>query len=185
MREIMAESMKGGITLERLFSLDAQLLFDVVINAFNIFVLFLLLSYLLFNPARKLLRDRQDRIKNQLDDAARDKADAAQLKTEYENKLNKVHKETESLLSEARKKAMLNERQIVAEAQEEGVRIRQRAAVEIQLEKEKAQDEMKQQIVLVATQMAGKVIGASVDEKRQDELIQETLKEMGGNVWQS
>lgn len=171
--------------MERLFSLDAQLLFDVVINAFNIFVLFLLLSYLLFNPARKLLRDRQDRIKNQLDDAARDKADAAQLKTEYENKLNEVHKEAEALLSEARKKAMLSEKQIVGEAQEEAVRIRQRAAAEIQLEKEKAQDEMKQQIVLVATQMVGKVIGASVDEKRQDELIQETLKEMGGNVWQS
>ena len=171
--------------MERLFNLDAQLLFDVVINAFNIFVLFLLLSYLLFEPVKKLLRDRQDRIKNQLDEAARDKADAAQLKAEYESKLNDVQKETEALLSEARKKAMLNEKQIVMEAQEEAVLIRQRAEAEIQLEKDKAQDEMKQQIILVATQMAGKVVGASVDEKKQDELIQETLKEMGDNVWQS
>lgn len=171
--------------MERLFNLDAQLLFDVVVNAFNIFVLFLLLSYLLFEPVKKLLRDRQDRIKNQLDEAARDKADAAQLKAEYESKLNDVQKETEALLSEARKKAMLNEKQIVMEAQEEAVRIRQRAEAEIQLEKDKAQDEMKQQIILVATQMAGKVVGASVDEKKQDELIQETLKEMGDNVWQS
>lgn len=170
--------------MERLFNLDSQLLFDVVLNAFNIFVLFLLLSYLLFEPVKKLLHDRQERIKNQLDDAARDKADAALLKAEYENRLSDVHKEAEALLSEARKKAMLNEKQIVAEAQEEAVRIRQRAEAEIRLEKDKAQDEMKQQIVLVAAQMAQKVVGASVDEEKQNELIQETLKEMGDNVWQ-
>ena len=171
--------------MERLFNLDAQLLFDVVINAFNIFVLFLLLSYILFEPVRNLLRNRQERIKNELDDAARDKADAAQLKAEYENKLSEVHKEAEALLADARKKAMLNEKQIVMDAQEEAVRIRQRANAEIQLEKEKAQDEMKQQIVLVAAQMAGKVVGESVDEKKHDDLIQQTLKEMGDNVWQS
>lgn len=171
--------------MERLFNLDAQLLFDVVINAFNVFVLFLFLSYMFSDPVRKLLRDRQEKIRKQLEDAAREKADAEQLKGEYQAKLNDVSKEAEELLSNARRKAIDNEKHIVAEAQEEAVRIRKRAEAEIQLEKEKAADEMKQQIVHVATQMAGKVVAASVDEKKQDELIQETLKEMGDNVWQS
>lgn len=171
--------------MERLFNLDAQLVFDVLINALNIFVLFLFLSYMFSNPLRKLLRERKEKIKNQLDDAAREKADAEKLKSEYQAKLDDVQKEAEVMLQEARKKAVANERQIVQGAQEEAVRIRQRANAEIQLEKEKAEDDMKKQIVLVATQMAGKVVGASVDEDRQEELIQQTLKEMGDNVWQN
>ena len=45
-----------------MFNLDAQLLFDTVLLAVAVFFLFMLMSYLLFNPARKLLKDRQDRI---------------------------------------------------------------------------------------------------------------------------
>ena len=44
-----------------LFNLDAQLLFDTVLLAVAVFFLFMLMSYLLFNPARKLLKDRQDK----------------------------------------------------------------------------------------------------------------------------
>lgn len=171
--------------MERLFNLDAQLIFDVLINALNIFVLFLFLSYMFCEPVRKLLRTRQEKIKNQLEEAASEKADAEKLKEEYQARLGEVDKEAQEMLSQARKKAMLNERQIVQEAQDEALRIRQRADAEIQLEKEKAQDDMKQQIVLVATRMAGKVVGASVDEEKQDALIQDTLKEMGDNVWQN
>ena len=41
-----------------LFNLDAQLLFDTILLAVAVFFLFLLMSYLLFNPARKLLKDK-------------------------------------------------------------------------------------------------------------------------------
>ena len=64
----------------RLFNLDAQLLFDATLLAISIFVLFLLLSYLLFNPARKLLKDRQDRINNDITSAEADKEAAKALK---------------------------------------------------------------------------------------------------------
>ena len=49
-----------------LFNLDAQLLFDTVLLAVAVFFLFMLMSYLLFNPARKLLKDRQDRIESDI-----------------------------------------------------------------------------------------------------------------------
>ena len=41
-------------------------------------------SYLLFNPARKLLKDRQDRIESDINTAIADKESAAALKAEYE-----------------------------------------------------------------------------------------------------
>ena len=46
-------------------------------------------------------------------------------------------------------------------------------------------DESKQEIVSVASVMAGKLVGASIDTARQNSLIEETLKEMGEDTWQN
>ena len=81
-----------------LFNLDAQLLFDTILLAVAVFFLFLLMSYLLFNPARKLLKDRQEGIDNDINAAKEDKESAAALKAEYESKLKEVDKEAEVIL---------------------------------------------------------------------------------------
>jgi F-type H+-transporting ATPase subunit b len=46
-------------TSGRLFGLDYQLLFDAAITAINVFILFLLVSVILFNPVRNMLKKRQ------------------------------------------------------------------------------------------------------------------------------
>ena len=51
-----------GDTLSRLFGLDWQLLADAVLTLIAVFVLFLAMSYFLFNPARKMLRERREKI---------------------------------------------------------------------------------------------------------------------------
>ena len=95
--------------MTRLFDLDFQLLHDTVLAAIAVFVLFLFLSYLLFNPVRKMLEDRKMKIKTDLDTAKLDKEDAAALKAEYDAKLKNIEKEAEEILSEARQKALKNE----------------------------------------------------------------------------
>ena len=54
-----------------------------------------------------------------------------------------------------------------------------------ELEKKKALDEMKQEMITIASMMAGKAVAASMDVKIQDELIEKTLKEIGDDTWQS
>lgn len=169
----------------RLFNLDAQLLFDATLLAISIFVLFLLLSYLLFNPARKLLKDRQDRINNDITSAEADKEAAKALKAEYEAKLKDVNKEAEAILAEARQKAIRNQAKIVDEAKEEASRIIKRAQSEAELEKKHAMDDVKQEMIQIASMMAAKVVSASIDTHIQDTLVDETLKEMGESTWQS
>ena len=61
----------------------------------------------------------------------------------------------------------------------------ERASREIDLEKKKALEDVKTEIVSIASLMAGKAVAASMDVKLQDSLIQETLKEMGESTWQS
>ncbi|MCI7106225.1 MAG: F0F1 ATP synthase subunit B [Lachnobacterium sp.] len=168
-----------------LFNLDAQLLFDTALLAIAVFFLVLAMSYLLFNPARKLLKDRQERISNDIDSAKEDKESAAALKAEYEAKLKEVDKEAEGILAEARQKAMKNQAKIIDEAKEEASRIVKRAQEEAELEKKHAMDDMKQEMITVAAMMAQKVVAASIDTNIQSTLVDETLKEMGESTWLS
>lgn len=171
--------------MERLFDLDFQLLHDAVITAVAVFVLFLFMSYMLFKPTRDLLRKRQERILADLDSAKQDKDEALSLKNEYEAKMAGAQKDADAVLAEARQKAVRNEEQIIAQAKDEASNIIKQAQNEAELEKRKAADEVKTQIIDVASLMAGKVVAAGIDTNIQDSLIEETLKEVGESTWQS
>lgn len=175
----------GGESMERMFGLDWQLLSDSCLMIIAVFVLFVAMSYLLFNPARKLLQDRQQKIRGELDDARNNMEQAQAMRQEYEEKLKTIDKDAERILSEARKKALENENQIIAGARDEANRILDRARAEAQLEKQKVADEVKREMISLASVMAGKVVSASIDTSVRNGLIEETLKEMGESTWLS
>ena len=60
-----------------------------------------------------------------------------------------------------------------------------RANNEIELEKKKAVDDMKQEMISIASLMAGKVVSASMNTEIQDTLVDEALNEIGEQTWQS
>ena len=169
----------------RLFNLDPQLLHDAVLLAIAVFVMFLFLSCMLFNPAREMLKKRQDKVKNDIDSAEKSREDAAKLKEEYENRLREIHKEEDAILSAARQKALENETKIIDQAKAEAANIIERANHQAELEMKKAQDEIKKEIITVASMVAGKAVSEKLDIEIQDSLIDDTLKEIGEKTWQS
>ena len=174
---VMKVALAGDALGNYIFGLDPQLLIDSLITLIAMFALFLLLSYLLFVPARNLLQKRQDGIREQMETAAKEKSDAIAFKAEYESKLKNVDKEAEEILTQTRKKAMKKE------TKEEAVRVLDRANREVELEKSKVKDEVKQEMISVAAAMAGKIVASSLDEDKQAQLIADTLEEMGDETW--
>lgn len=170
-------------TTGRIFGLDAQLLFDILVQGIAVFLLFMFLSYILIKPVRKVLEDRQNKIQNDIASAAKDREDAEKLKAEYDEKIKNADTEAGEILAAARKKAVKNEEAIIADAKEEASRIISRANTEADLEKNRVKDEVKQEIIGVATAMAGKFVSTSLDDEKQAQLIDETLKEMGDDTW--
>ncbi len=169
----------------RLFNLDAQLIHDAIFLMVSMLVMFTFLSYFLFNPVRNFLKKRQDKIKNDLAAAQKDKEDASVMKAEYDAKLKDVNREAEVILSDARQKALKNEAKIIEDAKAESGRILNRASAEIELEKRKAADDMKRQMVEIASLMAERAVRQAVDVKLEDTLVEETLKEIGDDTWQN
>ena len=68
--------------MQRIFNLDPQLIQDAIILAVNIFILFLLGSYFLFNPVRKLLEDRKNKVQSDIEEAKKSKEEAEALNAE-------------------------------------------------------------------------------------------------------
>ncbi len=167
----------------RIIGFDWQLIHDAVLMGINIFILFFFLSYFLFNPVQDFLEKRRQRIAGQLAEAADNQKAAKALKEEYENRLKEIQTEADGILAEARRKAKIKEADILAEARNEAARIVERANRQAELERQKARDEMKREMISVASLMAGKLVTASIDPAMQDRLFDETLKEIGENTW--
>ena len=70
-------------------------------------------------------------------------------------------------------------------AKEEAAAIINQARIEAQLEKQKAADDMKKEMISIASLLAGKVTAGAIDTSIQDSLVEETLKEIGETTWQS
>ena len=179
---ILATETEG---LSRLFDLDLQLIADSFLMIIAMFFLFMFASHFLFNPVRKMLSDRQAKIKGELEQAAVDQKSAAQTRALYEEKLQQAGKEAEEILADARKRGMDNEARIVAQAKEEAAKIIERARVEAELEKQKMADEVKREMIAVASVMAARIVQANIDTNAQHQLIEETLKEIGDSTWLS
>ena len=86
----------------RIFGLDKQLLVDVCFQGIAILILFAFLSYILFEPVKKMLNNRKEKVQNDLETAAANKEEALKLKETYDAKIKEVDKEAEEILSNAR-----------------------------------------------------------------------------------
>ena len=169
----------------KIFALDFQLLVDALVSILAVGFLFFLLSYLLWNPARNLLTKRKEKIKNEMETAKANMAEANAMKAEYEAKLNGAKADVDNILAEGRKKALARENQIVSEANEEAKRIKDRAEHEIELEKSKTRDEVKQEMITVASAIAGRFVASELTAEEQSKLIDDALNEMGEETWQN
>ena len=169
--------------MERLFNLDFQLLHDSVLTLISVFVLVLCGSFFFFNPARKFIEGRRKRIADDIDAAKNDKEKAESLKNEYEEKLKNVDAEAETILSKARQRALAREDKIVADARDEAQKIIENANREAELEKKKAVNDVKEEMVNIASAMAGKIVESSIDDAAQKRLLDETIKEIGDDTW--
>lgn len=169
----------------RIFGLDLQLVFDLLFQAVCVLILFAFLSYLLFNPVKKILNDRKERVLQEIMSAKEEKQRGDQYRREYEEKLSHVEKEADEILNLARKQARKREEDILIEAKNEAEAIIKRADTQIDLEIKSKKEEIKQNMIEIAVAMAGKITAISMDQKKQEAFLENTLEEMGEETWRS
>lgn len=152
----------------------------VQIGAF--LVLYVLLKAFAFGPITRMLEERQARIAKGLEDArqaaiARDNADAEAKKV-----LDAARSEAAQIRSEAAVQAEETAAGIVAKANSDAKEIMAKAREEAAEERNRILADLRNQVAAISIAAANKLVGASLDEKRQHEIIGDFFAKVPADV---
>jgi len=141
-------------------------------------VLYILAKFA-WGPIMKGIHQREDTIEKALEAANDAKKEMLQLKAGNEQLLRDAKDERDALMRDARKmkEAILDEAR--TKANEESARILENAKENIQYEKMAAINELKNQIASISIEIAEKLIGKELENKKQQqELTEKLLKDV-------
>ena len=169
----------------RVLGFDTQAVFSTAFNIMNIAVLAFILWRLLYGPVKEYLAKRTARIEAQIADAATRLDEAEGFKNEYTTKLGQIDTERVSILDSVKKRALTDEAAIIKKANEMAEQLKIRANDDISREKDKANYEMKRQILELSTMLAARYISEKIDADHQNKLLDDIIEEMRGAKWQS
>ena len=150
-----------------------------IFTLLNLLLLFLVMRHYLFAPVKKMIDDRQKEIDDQYADAEKSKADAAELKAKYETRLAEANAESDAILKEAHRKATVREEEILRDAQEKAAQTIRRADAQIAMEKKRAMNEIKDDVTVMALDIASAVLSRDVKAKEHGELIDSFIRNLG------
>ena len=146
----------------------------------NLLIMYLFLKKFLFGPVKRMIDSRQKEVDDIYSDAEKSKTDAEQMKREYEEKIASANEESDEILRNAVRKAQLREEEILKEAQNQAARTLERAEEQIELEKKKAINDVKDQVSEIAIGIASAVIERDIKADEHKDMIDSFIDNMGG-----
>ena len=147
-------------------------------GAVSFIVLFLLLAKFAYPSASKALKDRSDKIRTDIESAEQDRDEAARMLADYREQLSVARAESNRILEDARKTAEQLRRDLQTKAEEEAARLLDRAREDIAGERERAVAEIRREVGSLAVDLAGRVIGDSLDRDRQLALVDRYIEDL-------
>ena len=145
----------------------------------NFLLLFFVAKRFLFVPVKKMIDSRQQEIDDMYAQAQSAQDSAKTLEAEYQSKLSAAQETSDRLVKEAVARGKHREEEIIRQATKEADAIREKASADIAREKKQAVNDAKNEISSLAMEIAGKVVGQSLDAARQEKLVDSFLEELG------
>lgn len=154
-------------------------LWDILISLINLGLLYLIIKKFMFKPVMKMISARQAAVDTEYADAEKAKAEALADKEAWEAKIKDADTEAEEIIKKAADTAKIRGDRIVADAHEKADGIIRVAEMEADLEKKKAEDSIKREIVFVSTAIAEKMLAREVKASDHRELIDSFIDKIG------
>jgi F-type H+-transporting ATPase subunit b len=130
-------------------------------------------------PVSKVMRERQDVIRKQLDDADEAKAKLAEAQAEYQRALNEARTQASVIRDNARAEAQRISDELRAQAAEESQRIIARGEEQLANQRRSIVRELRGEVGKLAVDLAGKIVGDSLaDEARQRATVERFLADI-------
>ena len=156
-------------------------LWNILISLANLLILYVVIKKFLYAPVKRVLAERQSQIDESYAKASQAEQAALESKAEWECKMLTARSEADEIIQTAKTNASKRAEKIVTEASERAEEIVRQAELDASLELERAQQDIKYQIVNVSAALAEKMLAREINTSDHRELIDSVIDNIGEN----
>ena len=152
---------------------------DFILIAGSFLLLIFLVKKFAWGNITSILDARAEKITNDIDEAVAARKKAEELATKREAELAGSRQEATTILETAKETAEKNKAHILSEANQEALRLKEKAQLEISQNKEEAMNSIKGDVADLTVNLAGKLLSQQLDSEGHRQLIDRYLNELG------
>ncbi|MBV4418752.1 F0F1 ATP synthase subunit B [Clostridium tyrobutyricum] len=151
----------------------------VIITIINFIILFLILKHFFFKRVADTIDKRQEEIDSEIKNANENEKKSQELLVKHTKLISNSKQEGKSIVEDYKNRADKVSKGIVDDAQKDAQLILNRAKTEAEREKQKAEDDIKNQVVDLAVLVSSKALEGSIDEVQHRKLIKDFIAKVG------
>ena len=152
---------------------------DFILIAGSFLLLIFLVKKFAWGNITSILDARAEKIINDIDQAEVARKKAEELAAKREAELAGSRQEATTILETAKETAEKNKAHILSEANQEALRLKEKAQLEISQNKEEAMNSIKGDVADLTVNLAGKLLSQQLDSEGHRQLIDRYLNELG------
>ncbi|CDD91915.1 aTP synthase subunit b [Coprobacillus sp. CAG:826] len=150
----------------------------VVVQLSAFIVLAIAATFFLYKPVKKLLKERGDYVESHIHNAEVLDQEAQEKLSIANQEIVEKKKEAYQILIDARKEGEDEKARILSNAENEANKVREQAEVDIELSRQKAIDDVHNEMVNVALEASKALLGREVNKEDQERLIAQFIKDV-------
>ncbi len=158
---------------------------EFIFYLINFLILVGVLGKFLYKPFIRFMNNRTQSIKDALDNAEMTNRRADEKMENYNKRIAKVEEEGREIIRQAKQKADEQAGDIIEDAHKKASEIIAKAEIAIEREKEKAMEDMRQEIAVIAMMAAEKIVEHEIQRVGQEAIVDEVIKQARSTGWQN
>lgn len=152
---------------------------ELIVTICNTLITFLIVKKLLFKPVRKMLAAREEEVKTMYASAEKSRTEAEQLRKEYTERLAQAKEEAAGIVGSATRRATARSEEILKESSEQAANMIKKAEANIEMERKKARNEIKDELASLSVLIASKVVERDITEADHERFIEDFIDKVG------
>lgn len=151
---------------------------DTIVVLVSFLLLMILLKKFAWKPLMSIMEKREQTIASNIENAEIAKNEAERLAAERQEKLDKTRAEAATVLNKAKASAENTEKELLAAAQQEVLRLKMDAKKEIENERQMALASVRHDVSSLSIQIAEKLINKELTNEGHAELIDQYIERL-------
>ena len=150
----------------------------ILAQMLNFFILVWLLTRFAYKPLLAMMTERKERIAKDLEAAEQARAEAEGFKADYAAQISNARVEAQQIVEKAIQEAESTTREQLATAREQIEQEKNRARQDIAIERDRAMNSLRNEVVSLSVAMAGKVVAKDMNSETNTKLIEDAIRQL-------